>query len=295
MPANLPLELLYNIFLDAAKTSPLSCRALGAVSSWVRRFTLPLQYRTVSLNHATAVSLFAQSIITPLTCPPGPEFDPTDVLRHLWVSCPAKAVESVVRHCDNLTHLAIHRKNLMLLAEAAVPSSGERTYAGADDLHVVLLDSPMYEEFVLYDEVDALGNPLFGHITHLRFGSPIKLRLEIVVPLMPRLTHFAMPCGHLCALDRGFALDIVERTSIEVFVLVLMDEHLSKVERRAIKDWVRRMRKEEERIYAVTPVHSKLEMEWNAEVSGGATIWDAAVDYTRLLMDRDTVRDGILE
>ncbi|KAF8875905.1 hypothetical protein BD779DRAFT_1561968, partial [Infundibulicybe gibba] len=79
--------------------------------------------------------------------------------------------------------------------------------------------------------------------------------------------------------------DLVEDTSIEVFVLVLQDGR----KRPEIENWVRSSRKENEWIYAVWVVWrwGELELEWDIEVRGGTTIWEMAARQTQQLMSWD--------
>ncbi|KAF8871021.1 hypothetical protein BD779DRAFT_1806040 [Infundibulicybe gibba] len=280
MSTHLPLELLHIIFLQAAESSTSSCCTLCAVSSWVRHLALPFLYRTVSIdqNRTKHLESFAQSITSgPLTCPPSPTFCPADTLRHLWAGFDSNSLESIVQQCKNITHLAICARSLVELIDI-YPKRRGRVYTAMSDLHVVLIQNFTYRA----GRLQPVGeNPLFTRITHLRLEDTLVLAPLQLVADMPRLTHLAIPWPRNHNRIPGGAS--VSGTSIEVVVVIL--KRWDKSERQVIEDLIRKSREENRWIYAVGQQDS-LEKEWDAEVRGGATIWERAAEYTRLLMDR---------
>ncbi|KAF8879056.1 hypothetical protein BD779DRAFT_1552902, partial [Infundibulicybe gibba] len=130
-------------------------------------------------------------------------------------------------------------------------------------------------------------HPLFTRITHLRLGNVFCLRSGVPISQMPRLTHLAVPCR--CAeeeiLSDKMFNTFTDTSKLEIFVLVIIHGYVEK-KRRVVEDWVCKSRKKEQRIYTVREIYSNIELEWDAEVRGGATIWERAIDHTQRLMSR---------
>ncbi|KAF8876146.1 hypothetical protein BD779DRAFT_1561229 [Infundibulicybe gibba] len=281
MPAILPFELLYIIFLQVAESSTSSCRTLCAVSSWVRHLALPFLYRTVSI-----------------ACPSSLTFCPADALRHLWVPFVSKTLAPIVRYCDNVSHLAVHPRDLVRLSNVTAPSpehqNKARVHAGKCDLHVVLLQNYAYRGWPISRSSYYVNgtHSLFHRITHLRLEDPIKPAFASRLPIsdMPRLTHLAAPGGNAernlyqVFEDLDWVLGRLSGTSVKVFVVVLMQEFLGENGWRAVEDRVCELHEENGGIYAVG--QDRLYQEWNTEVRGGTTIWERAVEHTQRLVSR---------
>ncbi|KAF8876153.1 hypothetical protein BD779DRAFT_1475756 [Infundibulicybe gibba] len=262
----LPLEVVHRILLYAAESSSSSCRSMCLVSTWAHRIVLPLLYTTVSLGSRTSPLKKFTDLVTSgrVTCPPTHAFCPANAVRSLCVPTDARMFESIMRHCNNVTHLAIHQSNLMRLINATISSPGSPTRQGRRRR------KQAKETRTHEGQPDPVGG-----ITSV----------EMQLKQMPRLTHFAAPWMDTTEENRQRLLDVVANTSVRVFVLV-MPVYLDKGEHRTIEEWVCKARKEEPRIYAVRPLYSEAEMEWEAEARGGATIWERAVEYTQMLMAR---------
>ncbi|KAF8876155.1 hypothetical protein BD779DRAFT_1561237, partial [Infundibulicybe gibba] len=300
---NLPLELVHNILLYAAESSTSTCYTLCEVSTWVRRFALPLLYTTVSIECPSSLEKFMDLVASErMTCPPTPAFRLADTVHNLCVPVDSRIFETIMRHCNNVTHLAIHQSNLMRLIDSTTPKRfvpelparqsrcrrrQTKAHEGTGDLQILLLYTD--RDWSLSSIFKDVGHSLFERITHLRLEDPIEasqLSAKVHLRHMPRLTHFAVPCSDTTASSFWGVLDVVENTSVEVYVLILMHEHLDKGKRRTVEDWVCGSRTEESRIYAVRAQHINDEMEWEAEVRGDATVWERAVEYTQALMSR---------
>ncbi|KAF8876141.1 hypothetical protein BD779DRAFT_1561206 [Infundibulicybe gibba] len=272
---DLPRGILRTIFLYAAKSSTSSCRALCKVAIWVRHLVLPFLYQTVAIKNTTYLNAFNRLMTSaPPACPPGPTFNPASSVRHLWVPFASDTLGSVVRYCKNVTHLAIHHRDLFRLNISSLPEHhglpGARAHARIGDLHLLVLDNrvPQYHGLPPFDSIGTRA--LFSHITHLRLENPLETYSEVPISYTPVL-HTPV---------------IFTETSVKVLVLVLEYGSLLKTERQTAKGWVCELRKEDHRVYVVMQLYSKLEMEWDAEARGGATIWERAVNYTQFLMDR---------
>ncbi|KAF8876144.1 hypothetical protein BD779DRAFT_173617 [Infundibulicybe gibba] len=300
VPAGLPHEVVRKILLRAAQSSVSSCRTLCEVSTWVRHLALPLLYRTVAIDCTMRLDKFNHSISSAVSaCPPA--FRPADAVRHLWVPIPSPTLESILRRCDNVTHLAIHQSEFLRFPSgAAVPGRlpehcqrpiEAREHVGVGDLHIVVLQNRLdYHGWLSpgsepHTSVDT--HHLFARITHLRLGDPMHLYSQVPISQMPRLTHVAVSCGGTSGKALDSIMAKIAMRALKAFVLVFVHPYLDSREwRREVEDWVYKSRKEEPRIYTVAQMYSNIEMEWDAEARGGATIWERAVEHTRLLMSR---------
>ncbi|KAF8876149.1 hypothetical protein BD779DRAFT_174027 [Infundibulicybe gibba] len=191
MSVNLPLEVVHNILLYAAESSYLSCRTLCEVSTWVRCLALPMLYTTVAVELPPLLHRFIDLIASGhVTCPPTPAFCPADTVRNLCVPTDSRIFESIMRHCNNVTHLAIHQSNLIQLINSTVPkhpipeSSARQSHRrrrqtkaheGTGDLQILLFENNPSHDWSLSSTFGDAGHPLFERITHLRLGDPVSL------------------------------------------------------------------------------------------------------------------------
>ncbi|KAF8876138.1 hypothetical protein BD779DRAFT_1677891 [Infundibulicybe gibba] len=91
-----------------------------------------------------------------------PRLSPVDVLRHLSVS-PAETLQSIVRHCDNVTYLAIAQQDLTPLANI------RKEYE--DEMHIIVFEEPMHEDWEPY-RLNGMIRSLFGRAAHPRPRDP---------------------------------------------------------------------------------------------------------------------------
>ncbi|KAF8885630.1 hypothetical protein BD779DRAFT_1673589 [Infundibulicybe gibba] len=256
MPVDLPVELVREILLYVAQTSTSSCRTLCEVSTWARKLALPILYTTVSLNHLTLEPFARVVTSSSLVYPSSPTFCPADAVRHIWVS-PTMFVplRIIIRHCKNATHFAFNRIGLSALSAAIDPS------------------------VAIFRETQA-------RLRSVRFGLPIDLEYSLVISHIRGLTHLATPSEGATERKLNNICEIITRSSIEVFVLVMTREQIDEGQRQQIDDWVYRAQMRDARIHAVMPLFDDIRREWDVEIQGGVTIWERAVEYTRLLMSR---------
>ncbi|KAF8876159.1 hypothetical protein BD779DRAFT_1475761 [Infundibulicybe gibba] len=201
-----------------------------------------------------------------------------------------------MHHCTGLSHLASTHENLVLLAEdeECFNDSGHLS----NDLHVLMLSNPGWENdsvgWALHESSDNDNLHFFRRITHLRLEGPAGLEVGMHLDHMDRLTHLAIPFPNTeedleLVLEEHLTgmLDVLERTSVEVFVIVLSLEVQPEDQCQDIEKWVCEVRnKGASGVYVVRTVYDDLEEEWDAEVKGGVTMWKRAVEYTRLLVGR---------
>ncbi|KAF8876168.1 hypothetical protein BD779DRAFT_1475766 [Infundibulicybe gibba] len=281
-----PVELVHKILRHAAQSSSSACRTLCQVSAWTRCIALPHFYTTISIRSETNLSRFLSSITSLPVLPPNPTFDPAVNVQNIWIAFKSiklnqEMFQSRTIECfPNLSHLAFTACNTGRLARmgtfAFIPTDLHR----GKDLHVLILHNstgmPNYSHRIY------THHHLFSRITHLRFADPVALYSQLYISHMRRLTHIAVPCG---LADVDDILPIIEGTLVKVFVIVLPSDESHC---RDIETWVCETRRSgrSEHIYAVRPLCGDIRDEWDAEIRGGAAVWERAFEHTRLLMAR---------
>ncbi|KAF8876151.1 hypothetical protein BD779DRAFT_1475754 [Infundibulicybe gibba] len=255
----LPLELIHEIFLQAAKSSTSSCHALSHVSTWARRLALPHLYTTVSTTPQSLQAFFVSLGFSPVL-PPDPDFDPATSVRNIWLAFTSEDYNQgrtkayIVRYCHNLSHIAIDAcdaKHLFYAKKDQTPD------LRAVDLHVLVLHNRTRSAYDSYDGC------FFTYVTHLRFGDPLWSCAELPLKYMDRLTHLAVPCGAASVEELECILTAVRDTGVKVFVFIVSDAYLDEDQCRVVEDWVCEIRRADERIYLARSLYDEHKKEWD--------------------------------
>lgn len=276
----LPPELVHNIFHYAARRSTPFCLTLCRVSSWARQLALPHLYSTVILRDHNSSSNYMKYLRKSPFKPPQIDFQPTTVLRSLWIEAVSDRIISIFDKCDNLVHIALHADNLLWLVHASSEAGGNRLSHDAitrkQDLRVTIIkgDNWTLVRLVNFEEPNRT-TPLFSQITHLRLIKIRDYETDISISHLTRLTHLAvpfwLPSHDLSALDH-----ILGHHSLELLVVVVYVDLVAFEEIPRVGSWYREKRAGGQRVSIVESTSRGIQEEWEEEVRGGKDMWSLA-------------------
>lgn len=302
----LPLELIFDIFERAAGSSNAFWLSLCLVSSWARHFALPHLLRTVVLRTKANRRAF-QEYISRNTVNPSPNFLHATSLHNLWLPAEPSPTftQDIFQVCQNLTSIALSGRTLAQVHRLTLGGSDEKgrnpkIIMRDRNLHVTVLNG-LWSFTKTITAGGMMGNsPLLDMVTHLRYVGGVEVSIHTRLPVLPHLTHLAISYSNMTFVymeDDFYPFAegaLLNRPALQAFVLVLyMDESTSQHNSRQLtgyhrhraQTWVRRLRASDPRVYMLESHACDVQDEWLEEVSGGVSIWQRAVSYTKELED----------
>lgn len=290
----LPLELLEIIFHLAAAECRRFCYTLWSVST--RGRTIALRHLLVSLmikcpeSNFRAVQIVAGNILHQPS-----HLTPSDLIQNIWMPHVADSLVFLFDSCKNLKNLATDWRSFEHLIEAACGSHPWRVLSDAalwqeQDLSLLIFTTThissarlsqikMLESRFNASNPDSSKFPIFSRITHLRLTPLIAYYHQLHLPLLPCLTHLALPY-HDNSIHHGHYLLESANSQIKMVVIVIFTDILSEAQQAQAKSGIKKWRKMNNRLYAYATTSLDTEKEWLEGTKGGESIWEGAVRYT---------------
>lgn len=314
--ADLPSEVILEIFAVAASSSKRTALTLSLVSSWTKSCTAPHLYATVILRSARQVAAFLALVtshsspgpkcnVSPASlvrnlcvthhAPPRGSADPYAVLFNACRNVRTAALQSTFLHSSLVPAHAVHKLRCeeLLVLGPTFPSDWE-THAGAV--------AASASSNAAADRKDGGGameeqatTSVLEHTTHLRlleslsspqYSGPHLTRL-------PRLTHIALLIREQVYSPNPFTeLDPLLASPKLHMVVVSFDFRTWVDKARRLDDWAELARRSDERLYVVERDDGDPLGQWADAVSGGESIWSKAL---REQEERDVRRMGYMQ
>lgn len=283
--ACLPWELVRRIVDIAAATSRHSARHLCLTAEWTQQIARPHLLHTVVIKTNDSLHSLASLIADSL--PLGPSR--ASNVRNAWLSPSISQgdtiMNSILHACDNLEHIAVPAQsylNLVVTTTAFRPEAQPVPFS--NDLHLTLLDRAQHPAwFAGFLVFHWTKSPLLSHTTHLRLVETGPYHECMPLHYYPRLSHFAVPYCGAATHDLSELQKFLCRQSLRMLVIEVVPGCVSPVDRAALEDWVRRVRKTDARVFIVERLSDDLQRDWENEMRGGESIWSRAVRYTSAL------------
>ncbi|KAJ8690247.1 hypothetical protein PTI98_011696 [Pleurotus ostreatus] len=293
-----PPEVVWHIFEHAARSSTSTCKTLCLVNSWCRQLVLPYLFSTVILPTEAAVKDFRSMIFlqaNPNDDPTAtrvsqrlrlPDFAPSEHVQNLWMEEAHSGVQKVMESCYNAEHVAMDQESFLHLMYMPLvrsyftpePSRPERSHP----LQVVVIDSD--SRWNRASRQGRLQGLLSTGLSHIRLASPMARDSDALdIAPFPQLTHFAMPLSSCLAQDPDVVSRLLQNPTLKMVVCVISGAN----ERELARVWCRDVRRGCTNAYLVESSGLDLQEQWEAEVRGGKTIWEKALEYTRRVLEAD--------
>ncbi|KLO17479.1 hypothetical protein SCHPADRAFT_821346 [Schizopora paradoxa] len=310
----LPIELVLLIADYAAQTSRRAALSLCLVSTWMREAILPTLYTTVILHADSpndARSPFRadddqvdRQPLSPSTTVRKPLADPLVYVQHLWADVPQEFAPRNLDAFPNLQQLAIHVDASEAVCNALRWAPTQDCCPGYESHVCKLANYPPCRSLTVLGQSHpqrwtaftscAQGRAFLQQLTHLRL---LNICLSHYIPLeyIPSLTHLCIPFFDLRPAhgEEFIGLDyILAQPHLKMVVLTLNPRYW-RFEDMSLKAWACLAMARDERLYVVASTRVDATRDWDdprrdweAEVTGGVSIWEKAVQVRRKFLTR---------
>ena len=260
----------------------------------------------LSLSH----SGLASPALSPLPSPhplPHPQAltSPLKYIEHLWLDVPLEQCPFDFNDCGNLVQLAIRVDafDAILRSDRWFASPTISATATTTDDDSIFGYSPCRSLTVLGQSHTTKWLPFINSITGLSFLRGLthlrilNMCLSTYIPLdcTPRLTHLCVPYFDLRPNDvPDFAnLDpLLEFKQLQMIVITLNPKYW-RFEEKTLKEWACHAMSKDTRLYVVASTRQDATKDWDdprrdweAEASGGLSIWKKAVQVRKKFLQR---------
>lgn len=215
-----------------------------------------------------------------------PDFVPSEHVQNLWLEDACNGVQKVMESCYNAEHVAMDQESFLHLMYvplvrsyfAPEPSPPERSHP----LQLVIIDSDSR-----WNRASRQGRSqglLSTGISHIRLASPmIRDNDALDIAPFPQLTHFAMPLSSCLVQDPDVVSRLLQNSTLQMLVCVISGANEGELAR----TWLRDSRRGCINAFLVESSGLGLREEWEAEVRGGKSVWERAIEYTRKFLKTD--------
>ncbi|KAF7981812.1 hypothetical protein HWV62_31925 [Athelia sp. TMB] len=215
-------------------------------------------------------------------------------VENIWIAAVAPQVVYTYNACQNIRHIALVYDALQWLLDASSPRAHQRNSrfalseearARTQELHLTLLRPRM-----TWPKVHSF--PTLKNVTRLRFADYGVYNGFIArdnLQPFPNLTHLAIETyGWDAARFEDRARPVLSSQTLRMFVLVITTSRLQlEGNVPSLVTYVRRVREADTRLYLAESVYMGMDIqpEWEDDMRSGRSIWDRAVEYTKLHVD----------
>jgi hypothetical protein len=298
----LPVELIFYIvelaLASGNGTAKRAALSLCQVSTWVRETTLPIMYKTIILHGSmhtpfeevpTDNQLGLYNLHTRVLA------SPFKYIEHLWLDVPTERCPIDFNDCVNLVQLALRVDafDSIFRSERWISADDDTFFGYPPVRSFTVLGQSHTTKWIPFISCPA-GINFLQNLTHLRI---LNMCLSTYIPLeyTPRLTHLCVPYFDLRPNDvPDFAnLDsVLEFKQLQMIVITLNPKYW-RFEEKTLKEWAIHAMAKDTRLFVVASTRQDATKDWDdprrdweAEASGGTSIWKKAVQVRRKFLQR---------
>lgn len=271
--ANLPQDVVREIFEFAAYSDHQCAMDLTLVSRDVRFWTLPVLYHTVRLSSTRAVTRFLEAITPSRTSTLTPYCPLQRRVKHLGIFTlgPLDAIHSILTLCTDVQSLACGFSLKALSTLKALPYFPE-------ERQPILPQSREYHLIGMSCRDGIPYNSIPSDTTHLHVQLSLDAlgTLEALHENLPSLTHLAVSIQMPSTKPLGLVLPIVEgvlddaSSNLKALRLQVMGSKAQAVADAAINEWDGRNKR-----LSVLPSPGSLSKQWQEWRSGREKFWSS--------------------